>query len=371
MNNSSEFWRLDRLDHLRAVAALLVVFWHGASDPTKNALFLLSLIQEGHTGVSFFCVISGFILTYIYFDRDEPYLTFISRRMFRILPMLIIYVYIGYYAFSGKAADLLMALTLSIQNGGPLQSINSQTWSVYVELQFYLIFPFLLVFVKQKGIGYLFALWGLMVAMRAGIFLQIGDSAAISYWSILGRIDQFLTGMIAGAWMRQVRRPVGSREAWTVFSAGLAAIVVAAFLFRSAGGLARYPVGSWSVAQSFWIVIPAVEAACYALMIIGYLNLPRAKLALSGVKMISALMSHIGKISYSIYLNQWFVLVAFLSFGLVGTTFYSRLAHCIFFYIPALVALSTITYFLIEKPFMDFGRKRKPAQVQRPSQIAA
>lgn len=70
---------LPAVDHLRAFAALLILFYHcyhlfsppmvlhrewQSTDWVHTKNFLLASVIEGHTAVSLFLVISGFILTY-------------------------------------------------------------------------------------------------------------------------------------------------------------------------------------------------------------------------------------------------------------------------------------------------------------------
>ena len=59
---------LSRLDHLRFLAASLVVlfhFFHFTHGDLKSGNPLVSLVDEGHTGTALFMVISGFIFTVI------------------------------------------------------------------------------------------------------------------------------------------------------------------------------------------------------------------------------------------------------------------------------------------------------------------
>src|SRR4051812_35352467 len=92
--------RFDRIDHLRALAAVMVIFWHATGPwhaPFSGALVPFAIFNEGHTGVSMFCVLSGFILTTIYAERTVGLRTFYQRRMLRILPLLILVMLLAFY----------------------------------------------------------------------------------------------------------------------------------------------------------------------------------------------------------------------------------------------------------------------------------
>jgi peptidoglycan/LPS O-acetylase OafA/YrhL len=80
---------LSRLDHLRFIAAGLVVVYHyshmnllqrGGSNP------LVNLVREGHTGLALFIVMSGFLFGVITYHKEISYSRFIINRIIRIYP---------------------------------------------------------------------------------------------------------------------------------------------------------------------------------------------------------------------------------------------------------------------------------------------
>lgn len=83
---SSNSVYLPRLDHLRFLAAMLVFTWHTIHDAEAvpfaavPSFFPLSLFEEGHTGVSFFLTLSGFILAALCTDRTVLYGAFIRME---------------------------------------------------------------------------------------------------------------------------------------------------------------------------------------------------------------------------------------------------------------------------------------------------
>ena len=88
---------LERLDHLRLLAAALVVCFHafhrqvGDLKPDNP---LLSLIDEGHTGIGLFMVISGFIFTVISHGSAIDYAGFLRNRLVRIYPLYVFAVFL-------------------------------------------------------------------------------------------------------------------------------------------------------------------------------------------------------------------------------------------------------------------------------------
>src|SRR5262249_38216102 len=106
MTTSSNRAYLPEIEHVRAFAALLVFFYHGLQvigvrlvhgpDAAPSQFWLhpanpiITLIQEGHTGVSLFVVLSGFILSIGAIGNAIDYKRFLLARILRIYPMLIV-----------------------------------------------------------------------------------------------------------------------------------------------------------------------------------------------------------------------------------------------------------------------------------------
>jgi uncharacterized membrane protein len=104
---------LPAVDHLRALAALLLILYHGQQLITADAsvrrglprpdwLFtanpLSALIIEGHTAVGLFMVLSGFIFTYGARGRDIAYWPFLKNRLLRIYPLYLFLIVVEIYA---------------------------------------------------------------------------------------------------------------------------------------------------------------------------------------------------------------------------------------------------------------------------------
>ncbi len=155
--------RIPSLDGLRALSIFLVVALHTVQRVSEHrhvgwgwyALF------NGSSGVFIFFEISGFLITTLLLNehakRGSVSLRgFYLRRAFRILPPL--YVYIGTVVVLGLLGrlaldrrDLLSSLFFFhnyIQHS-PMWSLE-HLWSISVEEQFYLIWPFLFVFCLRR-----------------------------------------------------------------------------------------------------------------------------------------------------------------------------------------------------------------------------
>src|SRR5688500_5770729 len=103
-NVSANVGYVAAVDHIRGVAALLMILYHGYQQVEskwfeRGSNPLESLLIEGHTAVAMFMVLSGFIFTYGALtaagadpgpDRDIRYGAFIRNRLLRILPMYVL-----------------------------------------------------------------------------------------------------------------------------------------------------------------------------------------------------------------------------------------------------------------------------------------
>lgn len=83
------------LDHLRALAAFLLVFWHFAHRPDNQPVPLaqapeLALLDEGHVGVALFMTLSGYLFAKLIGDRPIHFGRFMANRLLRQAPLLVL-----------------------------------------------------------------------------------------------------------------------------------------------------------------------------------------------------------------------------------------------------------------------------------------
>lgn len=130
---------------------------------------VMRLFNELHAGVSLFFVLSGFLIAYTYAHKPaasaDSYLRYILVRMARILPLywlILTFFYID-NDFGKKQFSLLTySLAHGFSNQHNLDAI-SQSWSLTVEMSFYLLAP-LLFLLLRKG-------WGYLVVVLIGLFV--------------------------------------------------------------------------------------------------------------------------------------------------------------------------------------------------------
>jgi len=152
---------LKALTTLRFFAAMHVALYHLVRPHTLWGPFR-PLFASGYVGVSFFFLLSGFILTYSHAMEYESGKGNLNRfwiaRFARIYPVYIISLLFaisagGYHLFHQKIhilafiADIFLVQTWSIRMA-PFFHITA--WSLSVEVFFYLIFPFVLLRLKPS-----------------------------------------------------------------------------------------------------------------------------------------------------------------------------------------------------------------------------
>jgi len=168
--------QLRSLTGLRFIAAFMVFAFHstylGMYPPGLQHVMETIVWQGGWSGVSFFFVLSGFVLTWSARSTDTPR-AFWRRRFFKLYPnhvttfiaAAILLVTVTGVALNGR--DALLNLFL-IQSWFPQLSVrgsfNSVSWSLSCEALFYLSFPLLQRWINRIRPERLWAWVGGMVA---------------------------------------------------------------------------------------------------------------------------------------------------------------------------------------------------------------
>ncbi|WP_411083290.1 acyltransferase family protein [Streptomyces sp. cmx-18-6] len=178
---TNEQSRLPSLTGLRFVAALMVFLCHtGTSllprlESGRPAEYQRFFDSAGPTGVSFFFVLSGFILTWVA-RPDDSRRSFWRRRLVKIFPSHLVTLAAAVILMLAAGVAVTFANTgptlLLVQGWIPLQDVilnygsNTPSWSLACELLFYLAFPWLLVLARRIKAQ---RLWGWVAATTAGI----------------------------------------------------------------------------------------------------------------------------------------------------------------------------------------------------------
>ncbi|WP_305907123.1 acyltransferase [Methylomarinum sp. Ch1-1] len=336
------------LDHVRALAAFMVFTWHfihvnnGHNAPPPT--FPLSLLTEGHTGVALFMALSGYLFAKLLDGKSIIYTQFIWNRFLRLAPLLLIIIFIvglkNYFAgqdiYSYAKSILAGFIRPLLPNGG---------WSITAEFHFYLIFPLLLFLTSRWKYSLLLVLM-LAVTMRAFLHHELGQIQTLSYWTIIGRVDQFVLGILAF----QFRNSIANKHLVVFFCFFIFAYFY--WYFDSMGGFYKSP--SYPSPSSIWIYMPTIEGFTYALLIAWYDNSFR-----HSTGKISRFIALIGTYSYSIYLLHFFVVFRMSKAINAHIIDLSNINLAILFSILCflvMVPIGYISYRFIETPFLRFRK---------------
>jgi peptidoglycan/LPS O-acetylase OafA/YrhL len=335
VSSSSEGKHFDSLDHIRALAAFLCVFWHFAHRPDNTPVPLtkapwLGLLDEGHSGVALFMVLSGYLFARLIGDRQIDFRQFLINRLLRLVPLLVLVFLL--YGLRNRTADPLAYiadLIVGLAWGWPLGA-----WSIAVELHFYFLLPFVLMW--QRRYPWLpLALAGWMIGFRALLFASGAELQPLAFFSIIGRADQFLLGILAARVIMSSRLALGAFGAFYLYYAG----------FTAAGGL--YGL----VGSPIWIIHPTIEAAGFAALIIWYDRNPWRGPVMDFI-------AKGGTYSYGTYLLHGFNVTATAAMvdAWIGLDHVLEALPFALLYFVAMTAISSAVYRLVEVPFLRFRR---------------
>ena len=357
-----------RLDHVRAFASVLIVFYHSVqlvwhqwayngpflpeywlSHRLITANPLVALVLEGHTAVALFMVLSGFVFTIGTYRREISYSKFLLNRFLRTYPLFLLLLFAGIYSFPDKFNFVSFLQTVFALGNAPQAaragSFSAMFWTNAIEWQFYLLFPFLLIILNKSGIKNILGIMLVFLVMRALAFSEGANIRDLSYWTIIGRMDQFLIGMCLAVIYKREKLKEFRKTALILFSFILMLIFYTSYWLNQHGG---WQDSSWW--KMFW---PSIEGSLWAAFIIFYLV---GRLQVPGV--ISWLLCGVGRISYSIYLLHFIVLQIAINHNFCIKCSESHLVFSAFVnaglvIFPLTIVLSILTYTFIEKPFLE------------------
>lgn len=318
ISGGQAFGYIPAIDGLRAVAVLSVILYH------LNA----ALLPGGFVGVDIFFVISGFVVTGslmgLHFERVRDLLAyFYARRLVRIMPALIVMLtatiiltnmFVPRAWLSKAAASVAKTaffgfsnITLAFDTDtyfAPEAAYNPfiHTWSLGVEEQFYLLFPFLFFWHAvgraraDRDRTAILAIVGLSILSLLTCAWMMQTEPRHAFYQIPARFWELGIGMIlcltAHSWIPKL----ASLRGWT------AAIMPLISILLIAGSFAIHESGGFP----FPLAIPPVLGAAGLIMSVCAWREGIASRTLALGPVVT-----IGKLSYSLYLWHWPVFVLF------------------------------------------------------------
>ncbi len=400
--------RILGLDGLRGILALCVIVVHATAHLTPGVLAVTKVDLLGQAIVVFF-VMSGFLiyrpfLTRILDGRGLPHVGDYARnRLLRVLPVYLVIFLVANFALRGvfltnamesmeprsdagtgvitDPLNLLLQLTL-LQNYLPeyLQTGINSSWTLTVELAFYALLPLLAwvaVAVRDRTSlpRYAVAVAPALLLLLVGLASRAVSSALIVAHPEIG----ILEGEWGSTWQAVFARslPVWADNfAFGMLAAVLVAGVGAGVVDRILGltprllGVATFLLGlvaavaALALAPKF--IATGVALASFGLLLLIVLPPRGREVARLGVALDWLPLRYVGLISLSTYLWHYPVLLVLERLGLFGPDTLAGALYNFVLLSIVTVAVSSVTYWLVEVPAQRWRPKKKKSSVSGP-----
>jgi len=346
------------IDGLRFLAIVPVIFQHANERLFKYAELpdlgpieeqFSFLISRGTVGVFLFFAISGFVLSMpiAKSGKQGPYGEYLKRRLYRIEPPFLFWMSIlamvllvmGNYSPIELLKHFLASITYTHQLFYQEYSIiNPVAWSLEVEIQFYLLAPFIAgAYFRFQNLGMRRA--GLIAIILGWILIQhaMGWHIAPFKASLLGHLPHFLIGMLAADLYRYPVKIFQNFKFWDLL----------------------FPV--FALLMAFTWTDELLKSMVFEFALLGifltafYGRLTHRFLSISWIAII-------GGMCYTIYLIHLPILEGFYSFiGRFGqwSGYFGQLSITLSIGLLLIFICSIIAYQWIEQPFMKKVEKSK------------
>lgn len=300
--------RILAVDGLRAVAVLAVIAYHISS----------ASFPGGFVGVDLFFVISGYVVcgSLLKTSPDESFSRlatgFYARRFLRIYPPLVVMlivvgvlhrIFVPESTLAGTSAQTGNFAFFGISNiqliwntepyFGPMAEFNpyTHTWSLAVEEQFYFLFPLVLfVYLRKRRV----ALWIFTALFLSSCSWAAFETFANPVWAFY-LLPSRLWELLAGSILCLIHR----REQLLPRTSARASLTATVGLLCIAVSLVITPISQFPFP---WAIVPTVGTLLTISGVVGQVGLPAKILS-------NAMVVFVGRISYSLYLWHWPVIV--------------------------------------------------------------
>lgn len=350
------------IQYLRCLAAIAVVLFHYRIILNDYNQFNVSdlgdiLFSNGNFGVDLFFIISGYVIT-MSTQKDESRfkntLSFILKRIFRIYPILILFTIIAAIIVKPNILYTLRSLIplhANYDSTAPYFGYNLLlvSWTLTYELFFYFIFA-ISMFINHKYRG------GICVLIIMLMYLTI----QLAY---LGKIqfDVNTTIMFDYYFLIQPVFSLSSSPMFLEFGLGILCYYICNFISEHRNIISNVslvkPILICIILSALSLLICNSILSGHGVAGWGWISFIFILSAVSyekiySIKQIKA-FKFLGDISYSIYMSHILLLSPVI---FIGQIFYIKGFSLLFIALLFVVFLSSISYYLIEKPFSNLCR---------------
>jgi len=356
-----------KIDFIRFIAAFMVVIYHafgrieniaGGGLPNflhpKIKTLITQSIHNGGFGVDIFFIISGFLITYLLITEKEStgkinLLNFYIRRSLRIWPLYFLIVFTAPFLaklFNVNPAPIHINL-LFINNFWVINTHwwvfpTAQLWSLCIEEQFYLIWPFIIAFVPNKYLPNVFVA-SIIIALlyRGYVGFYDNNNWFKLYLHTLSRIDALSIGALVAYFYQKNKFTLKTSKT-------IVLIVFLFFIFLTS----IFSIITWET-PFVSMFKNTIFLSLASFLIFQLLFNENINLAIFNSKIIS----YLGKISYGIYM------FGFISLTIVSDKilpYFNQQLNISLFWILTLIltiGIPILSFELFEKHFLKLKDK--------------
>ncbi|WP_034057530.1 acyltransferase family protein [Lacinutrix jangbogonensis] len=344
---------LKQIDALRAFAVIFVIFSHWGP---QNEM-VMKILPFGFLGVNLFFVISGFLITRILLTNQNLksstnwtiIKSFYIRRTLRIFPLyyltLFFFVIINYQNIRLNLNPYLFYYcNFNYYLDNRMHGQLSSRWSLAVEEQFYLIWPWIILFIKKIRMQQ-FLIFTIILAFcsRTILVLLFPENEFVQFLMISNLDSLGVGGLLAYLSIYNI-------EIFNYLNKGL---VISLILFLGIAMLFLYSFYRFSETHTGVIPINLKAIGCTLVsfgIVIRVVNGVRSRLG--SIIMTNKALVFLGKISYGLYLYHSIVylLMEELNFKHFSS-FYTKILA-----ILLLLVISSLSWYCFEKPLNNFKK---------------
>ncbi len=346
---------LGYLDSARGIAALMVLFYHFINWRYEGlmSIKLASFIFNGRDAVSFFFVLSGFVLSYKYIVMKEPLdvRNFFINRFLRLFPAFFVTLFISALYWQSADMHLHRLYEVFILNKDQFweeaylfkthNKFYVPGWTLVLELSVSFFMPFTITIAKvnRKLIPWL-------------IFTYLIISYVINSFFI-----HFALGLLISCYYFEISNTSFKDTKWYKYRVPL---IIAAFILYSVRAIDH--VSHFGSTYAYLADFFQIDFLLYSgfgsfIFLVAMVHSRRLQRVLN-----IGILRFYGKISYGVYLMHWIVVtVIFEHWDMLlphfqnnnKIAFFSLLAICI----VTTTLLASLMHYAVELPFIKMGKK--------------
>jgi peptidoglycan/LPS O-acetylase OafA/YrhL len=340
---------LPQLTFTRFIAAMVIVIYHFGIDPNRPVFplqtpVLYNILDGGNLGVSYFYVLSGFVMIIAYFEsKTFGAIKYWLLRLARVYPVHLVtlaflfFFLRDYFNSYYSAASISSQLTLTqawfraFRHG-----FNWPAWSLSVEIFFYFSFPFVLFLAKRIDFKWFAiltaAVWFASITFQFSFYDDHFEHLPLP----LNHYSSFLTGICTGIYFKK------NIEKLMSLSQSRASLIV----LISMGIILGFAAIHHFEIRNYGLLAPV-----FGVLIVG-ISLSKSSLMKTFSEPFFVML---GEISFGIYMIHW---PLWIWWERHITQKISSNSVNFWFYIIALWVVSYVSYQILENPARLWMKKK-------------